>query len=485
MIRTFAPPNQSAMCMNRKMNPVLWLCLTAWITSCRDTQPELFPEFGITGPVLVLDPDSCSDPAPAPLPVPQPDPAPVPEPDYAGVPDYCLANVREQVAALRRVSPTGVADMLFITDTHYQHNSLASPGILSCLVRGGLTSHVVWGGDAITAYGDIPAEWSCHQRDFLGAVAPYGRYYMVRGNHEFTAKDEQTGQGLTYTQQQTATLLAEHTEPDVVRPAHDPESCYYYFDHPGQQLRYCVFDTTDSIASPSLPWCTLTHVSQRQLDWMDRHALHDVPAGYQLVVITHIGVTPQTYWQHDCYAPLRQLLLRAGAPVLVVLSGHMHQDFQTYDEGILHVLTGPDALYQDLNRSPFLHDVRRQPGHPDAPLMDLMTFSADRRMLYALRIGAGFSRAFHLDAVRLSGAGVQPLPELTWLDPADVVTWRAYDATGYSIVDARWDPPCSVLHVTADGLLQPLCVGPAVLMAMDSEGRKEFFSVIIDSPMSL
>lgn len=402
-----------------------------------------------------------------------------PEIDYAQIPAFSLADVQEQVTALRRVSATGSADMVFITDTHYRHNSLVSPAILSCLVHNGLVRRVVWGGDAITAYADIPTEWADHQRDFLGAVIPYCRYYMVRGNHEFTTKDKQTGEGHSYTQQQTAMLLSQHVEPDVIRPTDDPEACYYYFDDAQQQLRYCVFDTTDSIVSPTLPWSTVTHTSLRQLDWMKRHALHGVPTGYQLVVITHIGVIPQTFALHGPYEPLRQLLLQADAPVLMVISGHLHQDFQTYDQGILHVLTGSDATYSDLSRSPFLHHVTRQKNDSSAPLLDLISFSSDRRIIYALRIGAGYSRTFHLDALHLNGSCTSPLPQLTMLDIADTVIWSAYDAEGYQIVDGPWDPPCTVVHVSADGRLCPLKTGSAVLMASDREGRKEFYNVII------
>ena len=472
--------------MNRNEYLDLCLSLVIWGVACQEFRPDELPELEMNNPEPGIVPTATPQQplSSEPEPIPMPDFQPATEPqlmyDYTGVPDYCLAQVQRQVRALHQVSATGTADMVFITDTHYQHNSLVSPSILSCLVRNGLTQQVVWGGDAITAYGDIPSEWACHQRDFLDAVAPYAHYYMVRGNHEFTAKDEQTGVGQTYTQQQTASLLSEHTEPDVVRPADDPEACYYYFDNPEQRIRYCVFDTTDSIVSPSLPWCTLTHTSQRQLDWMNHHALHGVPAGYQLVVITHIGVIEQTFSQPGAFEPLHQLLLKAEAPVLMVISGHMHQDFQTYDQDILHVLTGPDALYQDLARSPFMHDVKRQPNHLSAPLLDLVSISADRRTVYLLRIGAGYSRAFHLDAVHLGKSGLQSLPELTWLNPAEVVSWTAYDATGYRMVDGTWDPPCTMLQVTDDQRLLPLRAGSAVLMATDGTGRKEFFNIIID-----
>ena len=395
------------------------------------------------------------------------------------IPDYCIDNVQKQIDALRYLTGNGVSDMLYITDTHYADNSLDSPHILSYLARNGLVRRFIWGGDAISSYGDITTEWEDHQRDFLGSVVPYGRYYMVRGNHEFTSRDKTDGNGTTYTQPQTATMLYSHSEPDVVRPADDPEACYYYFDDPECRLRYCVFDTTDSIVSPSSPWSTLAHTSQRQLDWMDRNALHNVPDGYQLVIVTHIGIIPETYVPHAPFDRLEQLVEGAGAPVLMVVSGHRHQDFQTYSHGILHVLTGSDALYPDLQNSPFLHNVGRRRGTSSAPLMDLFSFADDRKTVHAIRIGAGFSRTFHLEALSLDVSEVLPLPETTSFSTDDAITWTSYDATGYSCIDASWDPPRTVLDVASDGSLHPLREGEAVLMASNSKGQKEFFNVIV------
>lgn len=407
------------------------------------------------------------------------EPPSYPDLDYSGLPDYCIDNVREQVETLCKVSPTHSADMLYFTDTHYKHNSLDSPRILSFISHHGLTRLIVWGGDAITAYGDIPSEWEKHQRDFLGSVSPTCNYYMVRGNHEFTAKEKETGKGITYTQLQTASLLETQSAPDVVRPSNDSEACYYYFDDTKRKLRYCVFDTTDSIVSPSLPWCTVARTSRKQLEWMDRNALHNVPNGYHLVIVTHIGIAPETYVPHDTFEPLLQLVQNAGAPVLMVISGHRHQDFQTYRHGVLHVLTGSDALYPDLQNSPFLHDVKRSKKTSSAPLMDLFYFAEDRKTIHAMRIGAGYSRTFHLEPLCLSLASTHRLPSTTSLGSGPDVAWTAYDATGYECVDESWDPPSTVMEITSEGLLRPLQTGEAVLMATNECGQKEFFSVLI------
>lgn len=399
---------------------------------------------------------------------------------YKDVPDFCRDNVSKQLDALRQLTDDGVADMLFFTDTHYLENSLVSCGILSRLSRDGVLRRVVWGGDAITSYGDLPLEWACHQRDFLNSVVPYCKYYMVRGNHEFTAKNKETGEGITYTQLQTAALLGDYRENDIVRPDEDPGACYYYFDDKEQKLRYCIFDTTDSIASPTEPWSTITHVSQQQLDWMNQNALHDVPEGFQLVVITHVGIIPEMYVPYTPYEKLHELIINAGAPVLMVISGHRHQDFQTFDHGTVHVMTGCDAFSLDVRNSPFLHNLKRLNKHYTAPLMDMITFSSDRKTIYALRVGAGYSRIFHLDPITLRSSDKQQLPSTTVLTAADQVRWTAYDATGYSCLDEAWDPPCTVLRVSNDGFMQPQAKGEAVLMATARDGRKEFFSVIID-----
>lgn len=402
-------------------------------------------------------------------------------PDYGLVAPYCRSHVGERLGVLRRVASSGQADMLFITDTHYSDNELASPGILRYLTRQGVVRRVVWGGDAITAYGDVAEEWRLHERDFCKAVAPAVPFYAVRGNHEFTAKDELRGTGLTYSQARTATLLSQQIAADAVRPSDDPEACYYYVDDAERRLRYCVFDTTDSIASTSEPWATVLHTSQRQLDWMDRHALHNVPEGWDLVVITHVGVAAETYGQHAPLEPLRQLLAGAGARVLMVVSGHRHQDFQTYDQGMLHVLTGADAYYElDLRNSPFMHKAMRRRRHYTAQLMDLFVVSPDHRTIHAIRIGAGGCRTFHLDTLFLPPLSMLDLPPLTALDTTAAVQWTAYDATGYACPDAPWDPPSTRLGILPSSRMLPIRPGTAVLMATDRHGDREFYQVVCD-----
>lgn len=398
--------------------------------------------------------------------------------DYSDIAKHHVYDVYTKTQHLRKVSPDGSVDFVFITDTHYSDNSLYSPSILAFLVSNGFTNRVFWGGDAITAYGDIESEWRAHQQLFLGKVRPMGRYYMVKGNHEFTSKNKNTGRGVTYDAARSGQLFWQQPERDIVRPIDDPTACYYYVDDAEHRLRYCVFDTTDSISSADAPWGTVTHTSLQQLDWMDRHALHGVPAGYGLVVFTHIGVIEETFGKHGPLDALHDLLLHADAPILMVLSGHMHQDFQTYDHGVLHVLTGSDAAYPEYANSPFLHNLKRSRYHDSAQLLDCITLSPDRRIIDMVRIGAGYNRTFHLDTLQLSlSASKATQAQPIRFAPDEVSNWTCYDAKGYACVDDSWQPPCTIVTTTEAGLLHPQQPGDAVLMATSKKGHKEFFHI--------
>ncbi len=398
--------------------------------------------------------------------------------DYSYVRKYYVKHLYERSQQLYEISEGRGADFLYITDTHLTDNDLESPAMLRFLLAHGLADKVIWGGDAITAFGDIEEQWKRHQQLFADALQPLGRYYMVRGNHEFTAMspDEQGGQ--TYGPLRTAQLLCHDVPSDVVRPTDDPTACYYYFDDTQRRLRFCVFDTTDSITSLSQPWSTVERISDQQLDWMDAHALHNVPAGYGLIIVTHIGIIEPTYRVPGPFSELHQRLLEADAPVLMVVSGHMHQDFQTYDHGTLHLLTGSDATYKEFGYSPFLHQEKRRRHSESAQLFDCFTISPDHRMIDAIRIGAGYNRTFHLDTLQVSLVSRRKL-STTRLLPSDVVAWSCYDAQGYACLDDAWQPPSTRIYTTADGTILPLHTGDAVVMATDRKGHKEFFPVTV------
>lgn len=400
--------------------------------------------------------------------------------DYANIAQHYVFPVYKQTQYIREISATGKADFVFITDTHLADNSTYSPYILRFLVHNGFADRVIWGGDAISAYGDIETEWREHQRLFLSAVRHGGHYYMVRGNHEFTSKVESTGQGVTYDDRQTTNLLLEHTEADVVRSSDDPMANYYYVDDASAKLRYCIFDTTDSVSSTTEAWATFVHTRQQQLEWMDKHALHNVPQGYSLIIFTHIGVIQETFHGQEPLEPIHQLIQQAEAPVLMVISGHMHQDFQTYDNGVLHILTGSDATYPEYNDSPFLHDILRSRYHVSAQLLDCFCISTDRRLIDAVRIGAGYNRSFHIEPMIISLSDTRhQCATPARIDPDKIIRWTCYDATGYQCIKGRWDPPSTIAQVSSTGRIQPLREGNAVVMATARDGSKEFFPIQI------
>ncbi len=400
--------------------------------------------------------------------------------DYTHIDKAFIYPLYSTAKHIREVNPKAKSDFIFLTDTHYSDNSLHSPSLLHFLVQNGYADRVFWGGDAVSAYGNIEYEWREHQEHFLQAVTPFGSYYQIRGNHEFTSMDPATKRGITYDAPHTAQRLLSHTEYDVIRPADDPTACYYYVDDAEQHLRYCIFDTTDSIASTTAPWATVVHTSQQQLDWMEANALHGVPAGYDLIIMTHIGIIPETYHLQEPLEPLHQLLLHAEAPVLMVLSGHMHQDFQTYDNGILHVLTGSDANYPEYANSPYLHSYQRSANKVSSQLLDCFSISPDHRTIQALRLGAGFSRTFHLDTLRLSLSKSATLTMQSKCIPVNQLSeWYSYDASGYQCIDEPWQPTNEIVAINSKGVVRPLRPGHAVIMAVDNSGNKEFFPITI------
>lgn len=413
------------------------------------------------------------------------------------IPTYFVQQVNEKV---KLINDLGVSDnsFIFFTDTHNRSNRMNSPKLIRYILNNTLINKAIWGGDAIYAYGkkeDIDSAWE-KQKLFGDYILPVGKLYNLRGNHDFTIRTSNTNTtGYTYSQEETAKRIFEQVGNDVVRNVEDPDGCYYYFDDLTNKVRYIILDSTDSVKGENVSWGVVNGVGEKQLGWIIDEAISTIESGYGVIFISHIPITDTTGAQFRAFSNVLQVvdalaLKTKGSvgnlnydftsltdvKVLMYVSGHYHHDMQTYRNGVLHVITASDAAYEDYKRDPFVKDFSgMKKGTANEQCFDCFCIDRENEQIVSYRIGIGGDRIFHTEARVLGVGDVIRLKN----NMIAVVEWKSYNSSGNVYSNNKWNLNNDIVSVDDNGNVVALKKGEAVVLALDKEGNKELFNLII------
>ena len=390
----------------------------------------------------------------------------------------------------------GVASFVFITDTHAKTNRMQAPRLIYHILEHTNIENVIWGGDAIEAYGtaaEIEEQWQKHDL-FDSLISQKGHLYKLRGNHDFTVKEKESDKGVTYSQIKTAQMLLKGHPPNIVLNSSDPGACYYYFDDKSNHLRYIVFDTTDSIKSEDVAWGTIIGVHDRQLQWIVDSAISTIPPSYDFVFLSHIpfadargSMLPSL--KNVCEvvdAVSKKAIGKAGnvnydftklkkTSVLMCLSGHKHQDTQTYRNGTVYMVTACDAAYSDFKLDPFVRDLSgRTRGTAKEQCFDCVVINRKKKLISVYRVGIGGDRFFHIKPIE---SKVGEHLHLKTLHKGSI-EWHSYNASGNQF-NKKWTLLNDVVSIDNKGTVICIKPGEAVALAMDKDGNKEFYNIIV------
>jgi hypothetical protein len=392
---------------------------------------------------------------------------------------------------------TSFESYIFITDTHVTANSLKSPQIIKKIIEHTRINKVIWGGDAICAFGknsDIEVQWK-KQTLLDSLISQVGQLYKIRGNHDFTIKESSTSNnGVTYSQQKTAQLLFNNHPNDIVRNEADPGGCYYYFDDKRAHVRFIVFDTTDSIQGENIAWGTIYGVRDTQLKWMADSAIATTPNKYGIIFLSHVPFTDTTGARHAILSNVREIVDAASlttsgksgsvnydftklknVKVLMCLSGHNHQDMQTFRNGVVHMVTASDAAYNDYKADPFVKDLSgRTVDTINEVCFDCISINKRKNLISAYRVGIGGDRFFHTKPFKLKVGKSKHLK--TSLNHP--VEWHSYNASGNQY-NGKWTLFNDVVNIDDNGTVVSKKQGEAVVLAVDEKGDKEFYNIIV------
>lgn len=393
-----------------------------------------------------------------------------------------------QIPKVKALLPRQLDGFLFWTDTHTQANAFRTPYIMKEVLRQvpSCVNKVVWGGDAMPAFDkNIDNYWNAQER-MNEVIETFARNYNVRGNHDFTVRfTPDSPQGKTFSQELTAQLLYESTDPAVVRNPDDPNGCYYYFDEPEARLRYIVIETTDSSGEPEQPWGVRGTIGDTQIHWIIDQVIPQTPSGYSLIFVTHIPLISDMTGGHD-YVRLREAIeqipkQRSDLHVLMVLSGHMHYDYTSYENGILHVVSCCNAFYQDFHCSPLhAHDAKMIPNSGNEQSFDYVSVDQDLQHIRMVRFGPCADRVFCLQPHRLKVGQDFSIPS----DKA-VREWQIHDSKGNVCeplpgYQSRWLWNQKIATIDSKGTVHGLIPGESVAIALTEDGQEEYYYVIVE-----
>lgn len=413
-----------------------------------------------------------------------------------GILKVSLDQVKSKIEIVNEIDNDG-GSFIFITDTHGTTNCWNSPQQIRYILQQTSIDKVIWGGDAISAYGNnIEQQWDWHFRAFDEVLKGYGNIYKVRGNHDFTIRTSvKSDEGRTLSQHQTFQYLSEGSPGDIVRNTDDSDGCYYYFDDDVNKIRFIILDTNDSLEEGNVAWGVINGVHDKQLDWVANTAIAFTPKNYGIVFVSHIPITDTTTQYYSTYTNLLQLVNAVNTRsngsigtinydfsslenvrVLLYLSGHQHHDIQTYQNGVLHVVTACDTAYSDYLSDPFVVDKSGRYG-ANEQCFDAVCIDKDKGSISFIRFGVGGNRIFHLTPIYLK---VGEELEVGITQKGDSFTWHSYNSSGNVYSDGIWTLKNDIVVINDQGVVKGLNKGEAIVLNMNEKGDKEFYNILVE-----
>lgn len=435
------------------------------------------------------------------------------------LPEYWQSYLSERETIINEDTKAPNTDsFIFITDTHQTENNGKSTGIIEHIIKNTYVCKTVFGGDACStgspnggSYENLFAAEMKAQEQLANAARKYGKFYAMRGNHDFYEYDGGTKYSIGY-EKAVAYLKKMSDEVDAVM-ADDTEAHYFYVDSPESGIRHIFLDC---VAGSTTGYQRL---SLAQLQWL----ISTIQSSTKDVVI--MGHFPVTPWfatsdenSKDYFKCVRDVILAANQrgsgsvtytscgykaskvvdpdknsiaqydfskwnkKVLLYLNGHNHTDNQTYHEGVPFVTVMTDKGNQKI-RPPFWEDTsliltNKPKRTTNEQAMDVISIPNSHDKIIFRRVGFGFDRTFHIGEIKLSVGQTTSLSSS--FDNMNI-TWNSSNCaigqvSGKTMASCVW-PYMSTIVSIEEGVVTALSPGEAFVYAEDSNHNKEFWAI--------
>lgn len=383
----------------------------------------------------------------------------------------------------------------FISDVHIVANHKKSGILIKYLFEHSILNKCFFGGDVCSVQNSqsVKTELELYNKYIVGPIKSSGDFYAAKGNHDFYNRLDGLGKNAPY-----YTFMQSNNH-RMVKNESDTIGCYYYVDNPIGQIRYIVYDSHyDVIGSQN--------VSNTQLKWLVEQAFMTTPDNWNVILMGHVPFVPLCDKEKEntegsqaghldglltlCRAAKNHLsnIELAGSTydfsafkgnLLACISGHEHQDIQTYVDGLLYVTIGCDTGYSMV--SPFCNHLYKVANTTNEQCFDVVNVLGELNALEFIRIGLGYNRIYNLTKNEVNiGETIQLTPSIT------PISWTSNDSEAsenneWDIENNVWKYSSEVCSVDLNGLVTANAAGEAFVFAEDAEHNKEFFYIKVNN----
>lgn len=260
--------------------------------------------------------------------------------DVREVPEYYVSYLKEKAKEIKQLQKNEMDGFYFITDMHFPTNYGNSPALIEALAKMTEKRLIVFGGDVITYINEID-EAMAMQISALEQMRGISPILWARGNHDivnYTGKKEWiTVDRKAFPAWESSKLLGHFRPASAVTNDADPYTAYFYYDNPGKNVRYIVFDTTDSVRDDQKQ----DGLSDTQLKWIVEQAILGAPQGYGIVFVSHVPLLGEderaqaknaleAFSAHSTFSLDGKTYDFASRPdlnMICMICGHKHRDY--------------------------------------------------------------------------------------------------------------------------------------------------------------
>ncbi|MBI5820988.1 MAG: Ig-like domain-containing protein [Verrucomicrobia bacterium] len=401
------------------------------------------------------------------------------------------SHLDDKIAAINQCKKSTGTDgdaFIFVADTHTQVNSMLSARLAQAICRRTSVDKVIFGGDAVVAFGKESDMYDCARRQvesYDTYVSPYARVYNVMGNHDIIIKDisdKKHPKAYTASDEERFSILMKRQESYTHFDNNNRLGGYFYFDNPEQKIRYIGLNGWERHSNDRTTWTAISGFSPRQAQWLIDEALVLPSEGWTLVMFMHASVAigkrgprdcapfevlrgiVNAFAQHKPYAfkgtvarynyDLKADFTKSSGVLAAFFAGHYHQDRFIYDGNVAHVVVNCDARYND-------DVVRRKVNTVTECSFDVVSLNKREKKFTLIKVGAGFNRTFHYDS-RIT------------MSPGDTRTLRS-ELSGELV----WSSSDKAVATAENGAVKGLHKGHATITATDDKQNKEYFDVVV------
>ena len=150
---------------------------------------------------------------------------------------------------------------------------------------------------------------------------------------------------------------------------------------------------------------------------------------------------------------------------------------QTFQNGLLHVITACDVSYGIFSSDPFWIEGMGDTGNEQC--FDCVCIDKKHENISFIRVGVGGNRFFHLQPIKLK-VGEERIINIS--QKGEEYTWHSYNSSGNKFDDNLrfWTLHNTIVSIDNQGVVKGIAPGEAVVLNMNEKGDKEFFNIIVE-----